>query len=214
MAYPTRVSARLPAVDAYLANTEPFAQPILAHLREAIHRAVPDVEEAIKWSMPFFLYRGVILANMAGHKHHASFGLWGKQMVDKLSEDGVASGGNMGSFGRITSLADLPPTSELERYLHDAAALIGEGKRTRSIQRVAKPAQPEAEIPAALAQGLATNDLAAQRFAAFSPSCRREYAQWIAEAKRDETRAKRVAAALEWIADGKSRNWKYERPSA
>lgn len=203
---------RLPAVDAYIANAKPFAQPILTHLRETIHRIVPEVEESIKWSRPFFLYKGVILGNISAFKEHCSFGLWGTEMAQTLREGGVESKDSMGSFGKVTSLADLPPQSELEAYIRRAAELIGEGTRTKSIQRVAKPTpRAEAELPEALAHALRSNKIAAARFAELSPSCRREYAEWIADAKREETRTKRVSTALEWIAEGKSRNWKYER---
>ncbi len=205
--------ARSPEVDAYIEGAQPFAQPLLTHLRKTIHRVVPEVGEAIKWSMPFFLYRGIILANMAGHKGHASFGLWGKEVTATLRERGIAAGGTMGSFGRLTSLDDLPPTPELESHIRAAAALVAEGTRTRSIQRIAKPAREETALPEALVQALETNKVAAEKFARMSPGCRREYADWIADAKREETRTKRVITALEWITEGKGRNWKYERPA-
>ena len=204
-------TSRLPAVDTYIASARPFAQPLLTHLRETIHRAAPDTQEAIKWSMPFFLYKGIILGNMAAFKEHASFGLWGREVVDTLREGGVASGGTMGSFGRLTSISDLPPTQDLEGYIREAAALIDEGIRTKSIHRIAKPGRPAPTIPEALTQAFQTNPVAGKKFAALSPSCRREYAEWIADAKREETRAKRVATAIEWIAEGKNRNWKQER---
>ena len=203
--------SRSPEVDAYLAKVQPFARPILTYLRETVHEVCPEVTESIKWSMPFFSVRGVILANMAGHKAHASFGLWGKEVVARLAERGIAAGGTMGSFGRIESVGDLPPKETLQACLREAAALIMEGTRTQSIQRVAKPARIEDEVPAALAQALKTNAVAARKFAEFSPSCRREYTEWINAAKREETRSKRIATALEWISEGKSRNWKYER---
>lgn len=208
----TMPTHRLPAVDAYIAKAKPFAQPILNRLRDAIHAVVPDVEEAIKWSRPFFLYKGVILGNISAFKEHCSFGLWGTEMVQTLREGGVDSKQGMGSFGRLTSAADIPPQAELESFIRKAAELISEGTRTKSIHRVAKPT-PRAElaVPEALALALKSNKTAAARFAELSPSCRREYAEWIAEAKREETREKRVATALEWIAEGKSRNWKYER---
>ena len=202
---------RLPAIDAYIANAKPFAQPILTHLRDAMHRVVPDVEEAVKWSRPFFLYKGVILGNISAFKEHCSLGLWGTEMAETLRGGGIDSKDSMGSFGRLTSVDDLPPTPELEAYIRKAADLIAEGTRTKSIQRVAKPAlRAEIALPEALVQALKTNPTAAARFAQLSPSCRREYAEWIADAKRDQTRDKRVATALEWIAEGKGRNWKYE----
>lgn len=202
--------ASLPGVDAYIANAPEFARPILRHLRHVVHEAAPGVQEAIKWSRPFFIYRGVILGNMAAFSRHCSFGLWGQEIASALRSGGVASGEAMGSFGQITSLQDLPPRPKLLGYVKLAADAIEAGKRTKSLSRpnVAKPAL---EISEALALALATNHLAAKNFQAMSPSCRREYSEWIADAKRDATRQKRVATALEWIAQGKSRNWKYER---
>jgi hypothetical protein len=208
-----RVNNRLPAVDAYIAKAQPFAQPILAFLREAIHRAVPEAQEQIKWSRPFFLYRGIILGNMSAFKEHCSFGLWGGEMAETLRHAGLSAKEGMGSFGRITSVGDLPPAAELESYIFHAANLIDKGTRTKSIHRVAKPGRGEPAIPEALALALKTNKAAAAKFAQFSPSCRREYAEWIEGAKREDTRAKRVATALEWIAEGKGRNWKYEQPA-
>ncbi len=204
-------SSRLPAVDAYIAEAKPFAQPILTHLRNTIHSVVPEVEETIKWSRPFFVYKGVILGNVSAFKEHCSFGLWGSEMAVTLRTGGIDSKEGMGSFGKLTSLGDLPPTPELEAYIREAAGLIAGGTRTKSIQRVAKPVpRAEAELPEALARALEANQTAAARFAALSPSCRREYAEWIADAKRDGTRNKRLATALEWITAGKGRNWKYE----
>ena len=174
---------------------------------------VPGVEEQIKWSRPFFVYQGVILGNLSAFKEHCSFGLWGGEMADALRAGGVNSTEGMGTFGKIKSMDDLPPEAELEAYVRQAAALIDEGTRNRSIQRVAKPARTQTELPAALVAALETSKTAAAKFAALSASCRREYAEWIAAAKREETRTKRVAAAIAMIVEGKGRNWKYERPA-
>ena len=203
-------SRRLPAIDAYIAHAQPFAQPLLTHLRETLHHLVPEVEETIKWSRPFFVYKGVILGNISAFKEHCSFGLWGAEMAQTLRSGGIDSSGGMGSFGKLTSLADLPPQPELEAYIRRAADLIAEGTRTKSIQRVARP---EAELPEALTEALKANTVAAQKFAGLSPGCRREYAEWIAEAKREETRTKRLTTALAWIVEGRSRNPKRERPA-
>jgi uncharacterized protein YdeI (YjbR/CyaY-like superfamily) len=198
------------AIDLYIAKAAPFAQPILRHLRETIHAAVPGVEEAVKWSMPFFVYKGIILGNMAAFKAHCSFGLW-KENVQPLLKEGVEKRGEgMGSFGKLTSVADLPGDRELKALLKEAARKIDAGERTKNWVRPVKKAVAEVEVPAALAAALKKNKAAAKHFAGMSPSCRREYCQWIGEAKRDETREKRVATAMEWIAEGKQRNWKYE----
>ena len=202
---------RLPAVDAYIEKAQPFAQPILTHLREALHGAVPDVEEAIKWSMPFFTYKGVILANIAGFRQHCAFGLWNENVEAVRAETGGEQRGqSMGSFGKITSIDDLPSDAKLRKLIMEAAAKIADGTRTKAWAGRAKRDRPEAEVPPALAAALKKHKTAAAQFDGFSPSCRREYCEWIAEAKTDATRDKRIAQAVEWIAEGKGRNWKYQ----
>lgn len=202
-------AGRLKAVDAYIEKSAPFAQPILNYLRELMHEGAPGVEEAIKWSRPFFLYNGVILGNLSAFKEHCAFGLWGSEIAKEVQADGVASSDAMGTFGRITSLKDLPPKKQLLGYIRSAAKMIASGERTKSWTRP-KVAKAPVEVPEALAAALKKNKAAAKQFETMSPSCRREYSEWIADAKRDETREKRVATAVEWIAEGKSRNWKYE----
>ncbi|HSY36851.1 MAG TPA: YdeI/OmpD-associated family protein [Acidobacteriaceae bacterium] len=209
----TVTDGRIVAVDAYINRAGEFAQPVLWYVREVMHAGAPGVVEAMKWSMPFFVYKGVILGNMAAFKAHCSFGLWGTDVVGTLREDGVAQGGNMGSFGKITSVKDLPSRAKLVGYVRLAAKSIADGERTKAWSRP-KVVKGEAEVPEALAAALKKNKGAAKTFAAMTPGYRREYCQWIAEAKREETRENRVATAVEWIAEGKGRNWKYESSCA
>jgi hypothetical protein len=165
----------------------------------------------MKWSRPFFVYKGVILGNMSAFKEHCSFGLWGKEIGAALHADGLVQGNGMGTFGRLTSVKDLPPRKKLLSYLRTAAAAVDDGVRTKSFTRPrTSVVKAEVPIPDALAAALKKNKAAATAFAAMSPSCRKEYCTWIADAKRDETRDKRVATAIQWIAEGKGRNWKYE----
>jgi uncharacterized protein YdeI (YjbR/CyaY-like superfamily) len=199
-----------PKVDAYIAKAQPFAQPILTHIRSVVHKACPDVEEAIKWSMPFFTLRGIVIGHMAAFKQHCSVSFWGPEMNAILNEAGLHSEDGMGSLGKITGLKDLPPDKQLLGYYRHAAGLILNGERTKSLERTKKSVKPRPEIPAELTAALKKNKAAAKVFTAFSPSCQREYADWIAEAKRPETRDKRIAQAIEWIAEGKQRNWKYQ----
>jgi uncharacterized protein YdeI (YjbR/CyaY-like superfamily) len=201
-----------PKVDAYCAKAQPFAQPILAHLRDLIHKACPDVEETIKWSRPFFQYRGAILCNMSAFKEHCSFGFWGEEIGAVLREAAVLKNGGMGSLGRITSVADLPSDKQMLGWIRQAAAFVDSGQYTSPIvarHKVVKP-KPSLDTPAEFKAALQRNKKAAAVFAAFSPTCKREYVEWIAEAKRQETRDKRIATAVEWIAEGKQRNWKYQ----
>ncbi len=192
-----------PRIDAYIDRQADFARPILTWLRARVHAACAEVDESIKWGMPFFSYGGRPLANMAAFKAHASFGFWNRDQT-ATGKEGEA----MGQYGRITSLTDLPDAAAMEAQIRSVIALIESGVVPR---RAATVPKAEAEIPAALAEALVRDPAAAAAFDAFPPSCRREYCEWIAEAKRDATRDKRVAEAIAWIRDGKRRNWKYER---
>lgn len=190
---------RDPRVDAYIAARAPFAQTILAWIRDRVHAAVPDIDEAIKWGMPAFLRKGRPFANMAAFTGHASFGFW-----DRAGQATGREGEAMGQMGRIESLADLPDAATFESMTRTAAAANAPAKRAP------RPSKPEAAVPEALALALAGDAAARATFEAFPPSCRRDYCEWVAEAKRPETRDRRIAQTLEWLRAGKRRNWKYE----
>ena len=194
-----------PRIDAYIARAAPFAQPLLAHLRSAVHAGCPASVETIKWGMPFFMHGNHILANMAAFKQHCAFGFWrGRELAERGKSDEA-----MGQFGRIAALADLPPKRELVRLVALAAARIDAGVAPpRPPQRSAP--KPALEMPADLAAALAHQPAARTTFDAFSPSQRRDYIEWIVEAKRDATRARRLAQAIEWLTEGKTRHWKYQ----
>jgi uncharacterized protein YdeI (YjbR/CyaY-like superfamily) len=206
-------AATSPKVDAYIAKAAEFAQPLLTHLRGLAHKACPDVVEEMKWSRPFFLHGGVILCNVSAFKEHCSFGFWGAEIGKVLKEDAVLRDGGMGSLGRITSLSDLPADKVMLGYLRQAVALIDEGKGESFVaarRRVVKAPKAAVEAPAEFVAALKKNKAAGKVFEGFSPSCKREYVEWIADAKREETRERRIEQAVEWIAEGKQRNWKYQ----
>ena len=192
-----------PRVDAYIAKSADFARPILEEIRARVHAACPQVEETIKWGMPSFVHAGAILCGMAAFKQHASFGYWKHARVM-----GEAERDGMGSYGRLACVRDLPPKARMQADLRKAMKLNEDGvkpERRKSAPRAAP------EVPDELASALEKNKAAKATFDAFAPGCRREYIEWIVEAKREETRAKRLAQALEWMAQGKRRNWKYEK---
>jgi len=202
-----------PKVDAYIAKAQPFARPILAHLRALVHKGCPGVEETIKWSRPFFEYKGAILFYVAAFKEHCAFGVWSEEMRAVSREAKAAGDGAMGELGRIARLEDLQSDKVLLEWVRQAAALVESGSYTSPIaarQRAVKPPKAAPKTTPELAAALKKNKKAAAAFEAFSPSCKREYIDWIAEAKRPETRDKRIATAMEWIAEGKQRNWKYQ----
>jgi uncharacterized protein YdeI (YjbR/CyaY-like superfamily) len=202
-----------PKVDAYLAKARPFAQPILTHLRKLLHNACPDLAETIKWSRPFFEYRGAILCNISAFKAHCSFGFWGQEIGAVLREAKALRGDAMGSLGRITTVDDLPSDKLMLGWIRQATGFIDRGEYTSPIaarRQVVKAPKPPIKMPPEFAKALQKNKKAATVFAAFSPSCKREYLEWIAGAKRPETRDKRIATAMVWISQGKQRNWKYQ----
>jgi uncharacterized protein YdeI (YjbR/CyaY-like superfamily) len=197
-----------PRVDAYIQKSAPFARPILEYLREVVHEAAPGIRETMKWSMPHFVGKGMI-CGMSAFKQHCAFGFWnGKQ---------VFAGGTgkeeeaMGHFGRITKVADLPPKSAIKKYVRKAVELDAAGVKREAAKRLPKGA---VKAPADLVAALKRNARAKKTFDAFAPSAQREYADWITGARRKETRAQRVAQAVEWMAAGKKRHWKYQASRA
>jgi uncharacterized protein YdeI (YjbR/CyaY-like superfamily) len=191
-----------PRVDAYIAKSPDFAKPILTRIREMVHSACPDVEEKIKWSAPFFDYKGQMMCGMAAFKQHCSLIFWKAPLIEGVPDNGDPS---RGSFGRITSVKELPSKSVFNGFIKAAMALNEAGITVKR----PKTKKPEPKVPKELAAALGKNKKAAAVFANFPPGHRREYCEWIDEAKREETKAKRVTQAVEWIAEGKSRNWKY-----
>lgn len=192
-----------PRVDAYIAEAAPFARPILAHLRALVHRAEPAIEETMKWGMPFFEREGIV-CHLAAFKAHCAFGIWRGGQLEKTGKEGEA----MGQFGRIATLGDLPPDAAIVALAKKAVArnLAGE-KAARPVKRAKQPIP----MPAELAGALAKNRAARTTFDAFPPGQQREYLEWITEAKTAATRDKRIATAVEWLALGKTRNWKYRK---
>jgi uncharacterized protein YdeI (YjbR/CyaY-like superfamily) len=195
------MAATDPRVDAYIDAAPEFARPVLTHLRAAVHAACPEAEETLKWSRPHFMLDGKILAGMSAFKAHCAFGMWRREAVE---DD--RSGQGMGQFGRIESVKDLPPLAALKQQLKQAAELIRAGTRP-ALKRAPRP---RLEAPPELLTALKANAAARRHFEAFAPSKQRDYVEWILEAKREETREKRIAQAVEWLAEGKSRHWKYE----
>ena len=190
-----------PRIDAYIAKSADFAQPILEHIRAVVHRACPEVEESLKWGFPHFGYKGAMMCSMAAFKQHCSFGFWQrKEVVGAQAKEG------MGVFGKITTIKDLPSKKEMVGYIHKAMALNDAGVKKKRPPTTPKTAP---KIPSDFAALLEKQTAARTTYEGFSPSAQREYVDWIAEAKTDATRQKRIATALEWLAEGKQRNWKY-----
>lgn len=190
-------------VDDYIAAAAPFAQPVLEHLRAVVHAACPEVTETLKWRMPFFDYRGRPLCMMAAFKQHCGFGFW----QPDAKSDGAEG---MGQYGRLTAVGELPPRRELIAAVKAAMRRIEAGAPSPRSRAAAK-AKPAPTVPDDLAAAFALRQhaVAKRNFTAFSPSAQREYTDWITEAKTAATRAKRLATTLEWLAEGKHRNWKY-----
>jgi uncharacterized protein YdeI (YjbR/CyaY-like superfamily) len=196
-----------PRVDAYIAKSAAFAKPILKHIRSLVHAACPDVVETMKWSFPHFDYQGV-MCSMAAFKEHCAFGFWkGSLFLPKGNGDGDEGSGGMGQFGRITSIDDLPGKKVLTGYIKQAMKLNEAGARVPK----AKKEKPPLTVPDYFRAALKKNKKAQATFDKFSPSHQREYVEWITEAKQDATRQKRLAQAIQWLVEGKSRNWKYEK---
>lgn len=197
-------------ITLYISKSADFAQPIMNHLRELVHDFCPDVEEGMKWNMPYFMYRGKILCSIASFKSHCSFGFWlHSEMNDPHRIFKRSTDGGMGSLGKIASLADLPKREHLGAYILEAMALIEHGTIPRELNPKFK--KPLAEIPVELSELLEANPKAKTAFESFPPSHQREYVNWITEAKREETKQRRLQQTIENLLEGKSKDWKYMR---
>jgi uncharacterized protein YdeI (YjbR/CyaY-like superfamily) len=199
------MGTRDPRVDAYIARSAEFARPVLTHLRTVVHAACPRVEEEIKWGSPSFMYKGM-LCGMAAFKEHCIFGFWKGSLIKGVG--GPAQDQAMGNYGRIARIADLPSKKVLTGFIKEAMRLNDEGiKVARTKPGTRKPIP----VPADLTAALRKNAKARATFEGLSPSHRREYLEWITEAKGEDTRRRRLDTAVEWMAEGKARNWKYAR---
>lgn len=197
-----------PRIDQYILSAAEFARPILTHLRNLVHQSSPSMMETIKWGFPHFEYKGTV-CSMAAFKEHCAFGFWKAALLPVKDElKGSATANAMGQLGRITSLNDLPSDSLLISSIKFAVKLNEEGIK---IQKKPAPVKPEIPVPDDFAKLLNTDSRAAAQFQQFSPSQRKEYLSWILESKTDATRIKRMETAVEWIGEGKIRNWKYVR---
>jgi uncharacterized protein YdeI (YjbR/CyaY-like superfamily) len=197
-------------IDAYIAKSADFAKPILNHIRELVHKTCPTVEEKVKWGMPFFDYKGEMLCHMASFKQHAVMGFWkASLMKDPSLVENAKSETAMGHLGRITSLKEMPADKKITGWIKEAMELNDKGIKLPS---KAKPAdKKELVVPDYFLKVLAKNKKAKQAFEDFPYSHKKEYINWIIEAKTEDTRNKRMETALEWMAEGKSRLWKYEK---
>jgi uncharacterized protein YdeI (YjbR/CyaY-like superfamily) len=198
------MASKDPRIDAYIAKSADFAKPILTHLRKIVHAGCPDVKETLKWSRPHFDYKGV-MCGMAAFKQHCVFGFWKEALI--LDPGKAAEKTAMGSFGCIKSLADLPSEKTLVGYVKKAAALNDAGIKTPGRTKP-KKREPLA-VPDYFSAALKKNARARKTFEDFPPSKRREYLEWVTEAKREETRRERLATSIKWLAEGKARHWKY-----
>ena len=195
--------SRDPRIDDYIAKAAPFARPILEHVRERVQAVVPEADETMKWSAPGFTLNGKILLMMAAFKQHAALNFWRGQEIG----DGSPKAGAMGQFGRLTTVSDLPSDDEFDELVRQAAALA----RTAPAPRKSKhEPKPPPEMHPEFANALAANPTAKATLDGFPPSAQRDYLEWISEAKQDATRANRIATAVEWLAEGKRRHWKYQ----
>lgn len=194
-------------VDAYIEKSQEFAKPILTHLRDLVHQASPELKETIKWGCPFFDHHGPV-CQIAAFKQHCAFGFWKEKLMEDPHMILNQQRDTAGSIGKITSLKDLPSDEILIQYIQQAITLNLTGNKV--------PAKPKAkvsgpvEVPSDFSEMLLKNPVAAEHFEKFSPSQKKEYLSWFEEAKTEATRSKRIATALEWILEGKIRNWKYK----
>jgi uncharacterized protein YdeI (YjbR/CyaY-like superfamily) len=198
---------RDPRIDKQIQSSAPYARPILTKLRQAVHAGCPEVVETLKWSRPSFEHQG-LLCGMAAFKAHCSFGFWKHALL--VERAGAKAAAELEALGRITDVSELPPQSSLVRWVRLAAQLNEDGV---AAPRPKTKRKPPVKVPTDLERAMGRNARARAFFATLSPSARREYVEWLTGAKQAETRQRRLETAVEWMAEGKERHWKYQRRS-
>jgi uncharacterized protein YdeI (YjbR/CyaY-like superfamily) len=196
-------------IDAYIEKSADFAKPVMQHLRTLVHKACRDLTETVKWGFPHFEYKG-ILCSMAAFKQHCSFGFWKASLVD--DPDGIlerVGKTSMGSLGTITSKKDLPADKVIVSYIKAAVKLNDEGINIEKPKPASSP--KELVVPVAFTKALNKNKDARKTYEAFSHTNKKEYVDWVNDAKTEATRDKRISTAIEWMAEGKIRHWKYTK---
>ncbi len=201
--------AKNAVVDAYIARAPQFARAVIEHFRDIVHETCPEVEEGMKWGRPAFLREGRLMALVGAFQAHCAVAFWHPEMNRILKEEGRLGEEGMGSLGKVRGVKDLPAKKDLARYLREAWRLAAEAPAGAARRKGTAPKKP-IEAPEDFAAALEKNAAAKRAFGSFAPGQQREYIEWILEAKRDETRRKRIATAVEWLAEGKRRNWRYE----
>ena len=196
-----------PKIDAYIEKAQPFAQPILRHYRKLVHQTCPDAEEKMKWSFPHFDYKGEMMCSMAAFKEHCAFGFWKASLMKDAQKLNEAQEDAMGHLGRIKSMKDLPADEVIMAYIKEAMKLNETGAKLPPRKKTVDAS--ELVVPDYFKKALSKNKKAAEKFEKFAPGQKKEYLMWLTEAKTEETRNKRMETAIEWISQGKIRNWKY-----
>jgi len=204
------MAKKIKEIDSYIAKAQPFAQPVMKHFRELVHKTCPDVEEKMKWSFPHFDYKGQMMCSMASFKQHCVIGFWKAQLIDGKLVDNAKSEVAMGHMGRLTSLKDLPPDKQLVTWIRKAMKLNDEGI-VISKPKPSEKDKKEFTVPRELTVAINKNKKAKATWDKASYSFRKEYVMWVDETKTEATRNKRIETTVEWVSEGKARNWKYER---
>jgi uncharacterized protein YdeI (YjbR/CyaY-like superfamily) len=201
---------KIKEIDAYINKAADFAKPILARIRDLVHAACPDVEEKMKWSFPHFDYKGEMMCSMAAFKQHAVMSFWkAALMKDPVLVENARSETSMGHLGRMGSIKDLPSDKKMISYIKEAMMLNDKGIKLPS--KAKSTEKKTIVVPDYFIKALKKNKTAWKTFDAFAYSHKKEYVEWITEAKTEETRNKRMTSAIEMIAEGKSKNWKYQK---
>ncbi len=195
---------RISEVDAYIKKSPEFARPILVKLRALFHRADSRIQETMKWGVPHFEYKGIV-GSFAAFKQHVGFGFWkSKLLKDPANLFGGDPKASMSS-SKLTSIKHLPADKVILSYIQRAVELNEEEVIVpKEVNR-----RPKLTAPDFFVAALKKNKKAQTNFQAFSETNRRDYIEWLIDAKQKETQKRRLATALNWLAEGKPRNWKY-----
>lgn len=195
-------------VDAYIAKQQPFAKEICTRVRAIVHEAAPDITEDIKWGHVAFMHKGIV-CGLAAFKHHVVFHFWKASLLGGSHARRSTDDKTLEQLAKLKSVDELPSKSVIASLVKAAVKLNDGAVKVPKSPMAAKKTKAPLRTPPSLAKALARNAKAKSTYQGFSPSHKREYVEWICDAKSVETRDRRIEQALGWMSEGKPRNWKY-----
>lgn len=181
-------------IDEYIAGKEAWARPFLTKLRQLVLTANPKMEQEWKWKAPAFTHHGIVCL-LWGFKAHVSLTFSDGNLLDDPNQVFDDCGGNEHNRALKLRAGDTIPEKQIVAWVKSACEINEKGLKPKAKQ--AAPKAKAVTVSADFDKALKKNKAVKEFFDSLSPSCKRAYTEWVDEAKREETKLKRIAKGIE-----------------